>query len=656
MATAVSNTVRAAMFYDESWRSRHGGKLTTPERAIRMIRPGEHIYLSAGSTAPIGMLPFLVDENAPTGDNTIHHLLTLGKAPYADPQYAHRFRHNALFIGPNVRQAVSEGRADYTPVFLSEIPALIRNGRVPIDVSILSVTPPDADGWMSYGTHVDLAPVAVEASRLVICQVNRYMPRTCGPHRLHVDQAHALVPIDLPLPELKSAKVKPETEQIARHIAELIPDGATLQLGIGGIPDDVLRFIRERNDLGIHTEMFSDGVVELVERGVITCKAKTLNPGKIVASFTMGTPRTYNFVHENAQVEFYPVDYTNDPFVIAQHDRMIAINTCLEIDLTGQVCSDSIGQQFYSGIGGQVDFIRGAARSREGKPIIALPSTASGGTISRIVPRLDDGAGVVTTRGDVHWVVSEYGAVNLHGLNARERAMALISIAHPKFRPWLLAEAKQRKMIYTDQLEPLIHAPIYPKPLETNARTNDGMQVQLRPVKPTDETLLSQVFYSLSQETIYQRFFSAQKYMTHSDLQRFCSIDYDRDMTLVATVAAPGDREECVGWATYNVDPNTGYAEAAFVVPDEHQGRGIGTLLMRRLTEIAEARGVRGFTASVLTQNARMLRVFEKCGYPLEIENQGDTVRLRIPFETATREAWDQQEQTFCRLADRPKG
>lgn len=634
------------------WQRRCGRKLVEPPRAIAMIRPGETIFCSSGSAAPLGMYPHLCDESAPLGDNTIFHLLTLGDAPYVHPRFSGRFRHNALFIGPNVREAVADGRADFTPVFLSEIPGLIRSRRIEIDVAVISVSPPDEDGWCSFGTHIDIAPAACETARLILAQVNPCMPRTCGPDRIHLDRIHALCEVSHPLPVLKQSTNKTEAEEIGRNIADLIPDGATLQLGIGGIPDGVLKFIADRRDLGIHTEMFSDGVVDLVERGVITGRANNVNPGKLIASFVMGTEKTYNFVHNNPMVELHPVDYTNDPFVIGRNDNMVAINTCLQVDLTGQVCSDSIGEKFYSGIGGQVDFIRGAARSKGGKPIIALPSTASGGTISRIVPRLDDGAGVVTTRGDVHWVVTEYGAVNLHGLNARERAMALISIAHPKFRPWLLAEAKQRKLVYVDQLEPPLRTPIYPRQLETAVRIKNGVEVLLRPVKPTDESLLKDLFYRLSRETIHNRFFSAQKYLPHNALQRFCTIDYDRDMTLIATVFE-GEVERVIGWAQYSTDPQTGFAEAAFVVDDAWQDRGCGTQLMRRLTEVAEARGRAGFTAVVLADNARMMRVFEKCGYPLEIREEGQTVHLRIPF-SAPRQAWKDVDQSTCALKDRP--
>ncbi|HUN81691.1 MAG TPA: acetyl-CoA hydrolase/transferase C-terminal domain-containing protein, partial [Phycisphaerae bacterium] len=470
-----------------NWRDRCSGKLVSLKKALSLIRRGDHIHLSDGSATPHGIIPGLVSNEVEFGDNEIIHMMTLGDAPYVRPEFADRFRHNALFIGANVREAVAAGRADYTPVFLSEIPALIRSGRIPIDVSIVAVSPPDENGFCTFGTHIDIAPAATSVARAIIAEINPRMPRTFGPCRLHVDRIHAMVECDHPLPNLPQAPSRPETEAIARGVAELVPDNATLQLGIGGIPDAVVRFLHDRNNLGIHTEMFSDGVVELARLGVVTGKKKTLNPGKIITSFLMGSQSTYDFVDNNPTVEFHPVDYSNDPFIIAQNDDMIAINTCLEIDLTGQVCSDSIGTRFYSGIGGQVDFIRGAARSKRGKPIIALPSTACGGSVSRIVPRLDEGAGVVTTRGDVHYVVTEFGAVNLHGKNVRERAMALISVAHPKFRPWLLAEAKQKHYVYSDQLEPMLHMPLYPRQLEARRETPDGLKLFIRPIKPTDE-------------------------------------------------------------------------------------------------------------------------------------------------------------------------
>lgn len=623
----------------ELWKA----KIQTAGEALRLIRPGDHIYLSDGSATPVGMVEALCAESSPLGDNEIIHLMTLGAAPYTDPRFVGRVRHNALFIGANVREAITQGRADYTPVFLSEIPGLIRSRRIPVDVAIVSVSPPDEDGFCTLGTHVSLSPAAIETARAVIAQVNPRMPRTHGPYRLHVDRVHALVEMERSLPESPRHIDKPETAAIAQYIAELVPDGATLQIGIGSIPDAVLAALQHHRDLGIHTEMFSDGVVDLVESGVINGRRKNINACKIVAGFVIGTNRVYDFVNNNPFVELHPIEVVNDPFYIAQHDNMIAINTCIEIDLTGQVCSDSIGTSFYSGIGGQVDFIRGAARSRGGKPILALPSTAMNGIASRIVPRLSDGAGVVTTRGDVHYIVTEYGVANLHGRTVRERAMALISIAHPKFRPWLLAEAKRLRFTYADQIEPMVRVPMYPRQLEIRATTRDQRPLLIRPIRPTDEELLRDMFYRLSHETVYERFLASKRYLPHSKLQQFCMIDYDQTMGFVASIDDNG-QEKLVGWAMYFVEEKTGYAEAAFLVDDAYQGLGIGTHLMRRLTEVAEVRGVKGFTALVLGNNLRMLRVFEKCGYPVEITPQGDTLALRISFEGVARQAWNTEK------------
>ncbi|MCK6484746.1 MAG: GNAT family N-acetyltransferase [Phycisphaerae bacterium] len=617
------------------WQDRVRSKLTSLKAAVSQIRRGEHIFLSCGSAAPLGLIPGLVAEDVGLSHNEIIHLLTLGEAPYTRPEFAERFRHNALFIGPNVRAAVTEGRADYTPVFLSEIPALIRSGRIPIDVAMISVTPPDAAGYCSLGTHVDLAPAVLDVVRLVIAEINPRLPRTNGQSRVHVDRIHALVEADHPLPELTPPGSTEETETIAQHIADLIPDGATLQLGIGTIPDAVVRHLKEHSDLGIHSEMFSDGVVELAQRGVITGNAKKLNPAKIVASFVLGTRKTYDFVNENPTVELYPAEYTNDPYIIAVNDDVIAINTALEIDLTGQVCADSIGARFYSGIGGQVDFIRGAARSKRGKPVIALPSTAQNGVVSRIVPRLADGAGVVTTRGDVHYVVTEYGVADLHGRTIRERAMSLISIAHPKFRPWLLAEAKRRAYVYIDQIEPPVTVPLYPSRLESRATASDCLSLLIRPVRATDERNVHDMFYRFSHETIYQRFAEMRDYLGRESLQAFCTIDYERDMTLVAEVKN-GPTTPIAGMALYVLDRRTQYGRLACMVADAYRGRGIATLLVRALADIAQARNLRGLIAEMTPDNTGMRRVLEKMGYPLESTHEGRTIMLKMTFTRAS--------------------
>lgn len=432
----------------DSWQQRCQAKLVTAAEAVRCVKRRQRVFVGSGAAEPQALVAALAARGGELADNEILHILTLGIAPYSDPCYRSAFRHNAFFIGPNVRAAVAEGRADYTPIFLSEIPRLFRSRRVALDVALIQVSPPDVHGFCSYGVSVDVVKAAAESASVVVAEVNAQMPRSLGDSFIHVDHIDHLVEVDTPL--LQSVPAAPDDTalEIGRHVAELIEDGSTLQLGIGAIPNAVLLHLGKKRDLGIHTEMFSDGVIDLIEAGVINCARKTLLPGKVVTSFCMGSERLYQYVDNNPLFEFRTAEFTNDPTVIARNAKMVAINAALEVDLTGQVCADSIGDSFYSGIGGQVDFIRGSARSEGGKPIIVLRSTAKQGAVSRIVPHLHEGAGVVTTRGDVHYVATEYGVADLWGKSVRERALALISIAHPDFRPDLLAEARRRRLIY----------------------------------------------------------------------------------------------------------------------------------------------------------------------------------------------------------------
>lgn len=421
----------------------------SPETAVQVVQSGQRIFLTGNCSVPTVLVKALVERAHELRDVEILQVLTLGSNDYARPEMEGHLRVNSMFISADVRQAVNEGRADFTPVFLSEIASLYRT-QLPIDVAFIHVSPPDEHGYCSFGVEVGVTKAAAEAARVVIAQINPHMPRTLGDSFIHISQIDYAVKVDLPLPEVPRARSSPTQEAIARHVAGLIEDGSTLQTGIGGIPDAVLSFLTDRRHLGVHTELFSDGVVDLVEAGVITNAAKTLHPGKIIAGFVLGTQRLYDFINDNPVVELHPTEYVNDPFRIAQNDKMVAINSALEVDLTGQVCADSIGHQFYSGVGGQVDFIRGAARSKGGKPIIALASTAKNDSISRIVWELKPGAGVVTTRNDVHYVVTEYGVAYLHGRTVRERARSLIDIAHPNFRAEL--EQKAYEMRYLPRI------------------------------------------------------------------------------------------------------------------------------------------------------------------------------------------------------------
>jgi len=414
-----------------TWSEAYAQKLTTAEAAVQVIRSEDRVYVHPGCAAPAVLTAALLKRAKLLRDVQLVHILTFGPADYTLPQYDGHFRHNGLFLGANVREAVAAGRADYTPIMLSEIEG---SAQLPLDVVLLQTSPPDEYGYVSLGVGVDCTLNSARCARHVIAEVNQQMPRTIGDSFLPASRLSAIVETDRPLVELKPEPYSDLQRRIAENVAALIPDGATLQLGIGGIPDAVLTCLRDRRDLGIHSEMCSDGVVPLIEAGVINGERKTLHRGKVIVGFVLGTAKLFRFLHENPIFEFHPTLYTNNPFIIAQNDHMVAINSAIQVDLTGQVCADSIGTRPYSGFGGQLDFMRGAARSKGGKPIIALPSTAKNDTVSRIVPMLDPGAGVVTTRADVHYVVTEYGVAFLHGKTLRQRAEALIAIAHPKFR------------------------------------------------------------------------------------------------------------------------------------------------------------------------------------------------------------------------------
>jgi acyl-CoA hydrolase/GNAT superfamily N-acetyltransferase len=608
------------------WRARYADKVMTADEAIRSIPAGRRILIGSGAAEPVSLVKAMVEQGSHLADNEVVHLLTLGPAPYVEPAHAERFRHIAFFIGANVRSAVQEGRADFMPVFLSEIPELIRSRRVRIDVALIQVSPPDAHGYVSLGVSVDIVRSAVESATTVIAEVNPRMPRTHGDSFFHVSRFAKLVPVDAPLLEHHAEPLDEVAREIGLHIARLIPDGATLQTGIGKIPDAVLAQLGGHKDLGVHTEMFSDGVMRLVEAGVITGRRKTLLPGKLVTSFIMGSQQLYAWAHENPAIEMRPSDYTNDPAVIASNDRMIAINGALAVDLTGQVASDTLGGRFFSGIGGQVDFIRGARRSRGGKPIIALPSTAQGGKVSRIQAALEPGTGVVTSRGDVHYVVTEYGVADLWGKNIRERALALINIAHPDFRAELLAAAKERRFVLLDQVVPRAR---YPWTEERRERTLSGAELLIRPARITDERALQELMYSLSDESCYRRFMTYKKTHPHEEMQNLVNLDYEQNMALMACVPVT---EEIIGVVRYDVEPATRLADVAFVVRDDWQGKGVGTLLMRRIREAAVARGIPGFQADVLETNKPMLDVFHESGLRVSATRQGSAYHLEMLF------------------------
>ena len=610
-------------------------RLTSVEGAFQRIRPGRRIFIGTACAEPQFLVKNLTRFPAQIADAEILHLLSMGVSPYTDAAFRDMFRLNTYFIGRAARDAVARGDADYTPIFLSEIPKQVKNRRLRIHVALVQVTPPDPFGNCSLGVSVETVKAAVEQADYVIAQVNARMPRTLGDSFVNVQHLDAIVEHDEEILELPRAVPDEEAERIGFYVSRLVPNGATIQAGIGAIPDAVLHHLKDKRDLGVHTEMFSDGLIELYEAGVITNARKSANPGKVVAAFCMGTRHVYDVIDGNPDFQFHPTDVVSDPRNIALNRNMVAINSALEIDLTGQVCADSLGTRFYSGIGGQADFIRGATLADNGKPIIALPSTARGGEVSRLVPMLAPGAGVVTTRGDVHYVVTEWGIAYLHAKNIRERALALINVAHPKFRPWLLAEAKKLRYVYGDQQLPPEGGTLYPEHFRWEYGLRDGRSVTVRPLKPSDEDRLRTFFYGLTEQDVYYRFMGAVRTMPHAKAQPLVVLDYQEKFGIAAFVGEEAD-EEFVGVARWFLDRNTNFAEVAFTVLPEWQGQGLGSYLLGRLVEVAEQKGITGFTAEVLAGNRKMLNVFFKSGYEVRSRVEDGVTTLSFSFDRKT--------------------
>ena len=598
------------------WKELYDKKLVAASQAIRKIKPGARIFIGTGCGQPQLLVDELVKSSNGIVDAEIYHLLTQGVAPYIAEQYSSKFRTCSFFLAPNVRDGIAVGRGDYVPICISDIPTLFKTGKIPLDVALIQTSPPDRHGNLSLGISVDIVKSAVENSLIVIVEVNEKMPRTLGDSFISIDMVDALVESDRDILEYNLPEPDEAVDEIARNVATLIEDGSTVEVGIGNIPQAVLKYLGDKHDIGIHTEMFNDAIIPLIESGVVNGSRKTINRGKITASFCYGSRKLYDYIHENSFFEFRPSEYVNDPFIISQHNKMVAVNVAIEVDMTGQVCSDSIGYNFYSGFGGQLDFNRGASRAKEGKAIIALPSTAKNGTISRIVPRLTEGAGVVVPRSDVRYVVTEYGIADIFGKSIRERVIALAEIAHPDFRNVILREAKERKYVFTHQKELPTETSRYPKEHVMHKAIADGTKLLFRPVKPTDDKLLRDMCYDLSEKSIAFRFFQSVRSFPHKFIQEFTTVDYSKDMAIAALAQDTGG-EQIIGVGHYYFNPATNRAEVSFLVRDDWQAKGIGTHLLEILTDIAKKQGIAGFEASVLANNMHMLSIFYNSGYKI---------------------------------------
>lgn len=618
--------------YDPDWKQKYASMLATPDEAVARLRPGHRIFIGTGCGVPLNLIRAMTRRGTELGDTELVHLLTFGEAPYTVGEMRRYFRVNSFFIAQNVRDVIQQGLGDYTPIHLSDIPRLFKSGQLPLDVALIQVTPPDRNGMCSLGISVDIVKSAAENASLVIAEVNPHMPRTHGNSSLHVYDLDVLVPVDTPLLEVPEIEPSEEARQIAEHIAALIEDGSTVEFGIGRIPQALMKLLTHKRDLGIHTEMLTDGIVDLVESGAVTGMRKKVDRGKIVASFCLGTRRLYDFIDDNPLFAFHPTEYVNDPTVISQQTKMVAINTALQVDLTGQVCADSLGEQFYSGVGGQVDFNRGAAKAPGGRAIIALPSTAENGTVSRIVTHLTEGAGVVTTRAGVHYVVTEYGVAYLHGKSVQERALALITIAHPKFRPQLLREAIESKFLPADLLDKETKLVGGPRDLRTTMLLADGTQIFFRAIHPTDEPRIRNLFYNLSQETIYYRFMQHMQTIPRKQILDMTYIDPRTEVAILAYLPE-AHGEEVVAIGRYYLDTKTNRAEVAFVVQDRWQRKGIGTFMLNHLIKIARRNGISGFTAEVLRTNRPMQAVFNKANCKVRSKLLDDVYHYELDFE-----------------------
>jgi acyl-CoA hydrolase/RimJ/RimL family protein N-acetyltransferase len=582
----------------------------------KFIKNGYRIFLGTGASCPHTLIDLFLESAKHFSDLEFVYFLSLGKTPWIDPAYEADLRVNTFFLDHGTRDAVRSGKADYTPCFLSEIPTLLKDNILPVDIAFIQVTPPDAQGYCSLGVSVDIVMAAAKSAKYILAQINEQMPRTFGQCYLHQDEIAAFISVSEPLPVVHSAGLDETALQIGKYVSLLIEDGCTLQVGIGKIPDAVLHQLTGRNDLGVHTEMFSDGLLKLYNNGNITNRLKGINEGKTITSFCFGSRKLYEFVDNNPHVEFHGTDYVNNPAVIARNNQMISITSATQVDLTGQVVSDSVEGQFYSGIGGQVDFIRGAGMSRGGRPIIAMPSTANNGTISRIVSVISQGAGVVATRGDVHYVVTEYGIATMRGRSIRERVMELIQIAHPKFREQLLEDMLQSSKVPTYQR----NTPVPVKELGATEVIKLDMQGEdyfLRPLHPSDQLRLQSFFYSHDKVTLFQRYRNEPKKMGTAQAYRLVNTDLTKDLAL-CIVERQGPREVILAVGRYYTLDEGTRAEVAFVVHETMRGRGFASLLLEKIIDIARQRRVKFLTANVRKDNPSMRRVFEKFHFTSE--------------------------------------
>lgn len=609
----------------------YADKLCTAQQAAAQVQSGDHVFVGTACATPRSLVAALEACSPRPPDVELVHFLTDHAVPHdASGQCISHYRHRSFFVGLDMRAAVKQGLADYVPMSIARVPAMMAIGRIPVDVALIQVSLPDEFGYVSLGISVDVIPAAVAKARVVIAEVNPAMPRSMGDSTLHISQIHHLVPVDTPVIEYQHlAAPEQAMEQIARYIGGIIEDGSTLQIGMGRITNEALKHLVDRQDLGIHSDVITDAIIPLLERGILTGRRKSNQAGKIVTSFAMGSRRLYDLIDRNPLFSFQPIEVVCDPATIAAQHKMVSVTQAFAVDLTGQVCTDQLNGDFYSGLAAQLEFLSGASRSEGGKPIICLASTEDDGQTSRIRAALRPSEGATVARTDVHYVITEFGIAYLFGKSIRERAVALIEVAHPKFRAALFDEAKALGYLPADQT--LHNMRAYPVEEEVSVVLKDQRRVLLRPATSSDGEAIRGLFHCLPERDVYTRFFRKVRGLSNKDVERLCNVNFENE---VAFVAVTGSREnpQVVGQSCYFIDASTNIGETAFMIHPQWQGCGLGSALQQRMSSHAMGRGVRGFLAEILASNDNMIRLARKGSPNVNTEKTRDTVRVTTLF------------------------
>ena len=609
----------------------YADKVGGAEQALGQLRSGDHVFVGSGCAAPRSLLRALESMSMPPADLELLHFFTV-KAFDHDLQGKSltRFKHRTFFVSNDMRAAVKQGMVEYVPMSIARVPDRILLGRIPVDVALIQVSPPDEFGYVSLGVSVDIIPAALTRARLVIAEVNPAMPRTLGDSTVHISRIHQLVLVDTPITELARVPAQEQdVQRIARYIAGIIDDGSTLQIGMGPLAHEALQYLTDRKDLGIHSDVVSDAIIPLLEHGSLTGAKKTRHPFKIVTSMALGSRRLYDLIDHNPLFSFQPIDSVCNPLTIAKQHKMVSSAQAYSIDLTGQVCIDQFNGELYSGIGCQGEFLLGAAQSPGGKPIICMTSTTDDGAVSRVRAALLEAESATIARTDVHYVVTEYGIAYLFGKSIRERATAMIDLAHPRFRPELFARAQA--MGYLSAEQTLNNLRAYPVEEEQTITLKDGRTVMLRPALASDAHGVRELFHHLSEADVYTRFFRNVRGLSDAEVQRLCNVNYEHEVAFVAT---SGSREAAsiVAQSCYFIDPTTNLADVAYMVHPDFQGAGLGSAMQSSMIAHARRRGLRGFVADVLLGNARMLRLARNSSLQVHAEKNQDAVHITILF------------------------